>query len=70
MQRQKVSSSNITSIGYDSNLKILEIEFFGGDIYQYLNVPENVFSGIISTSSHGKYFYQFIRDKFSFRKTQ
>ena len=41
MDRQSVRSSNISSIGYDENNRILEIEFRHGGIYQYLNVPLN-----------------------------
>ena len=56
MQRTKVSSSNLHSIGYDNVTNILEIEFLGGSIYQYSNVPENIYTGLMSASSHGSYF--------------
>lgn len=68
MQRKQVQSSDITSIGYDVNLNILEIEFLSGGIYQYLSVPENIFYGIMSASSHGSYFHQFVKDKYGFKK--
>lgn len=66
MQRQQVSSSDISSIGYDPNSNILEIEFLNKRVYQYLNVPEDLFQEIMSASSHGKYFNNFIKDKFNF----
>lgn len=68
MERQRVSSSDIATIGYDPNLSVLEIEFISGGIYQYLNVPENIYNGIMFASSHGSYFHQFIKDRFNFRK--
>ncbi len=68
MQRQNVSSSDIASIGYDQNLFILEIEFLSGGIYQYINVPSSIFQGIMSASSHGVYFHQYIKDKYSCNK--
>ena len=40
MNRKPVRSSNISSIGYDSESKTLEIEFHSGGVYQYFNVPE------------------------------
>lgn len=61
MQRQSVSSSNISSIGYDENSNTLEIEFHNGGVYQYFNVPKNVFEGLMSASSHGQYFDQNIK---------
>lgn len=68
MQRQQVKSSNIASIGYDQSLFILEIEFLNGEIYQYINVPDNIFQGIMSASSHGTYLNQYIKDRYNFNK--
>lgn len=56
MNRQSVESSNIASIGYDAENEILEIEFNQGGIYQYFDVPENVYEELMSASSHGQYF--------------
>jgi hypothetical protein len=68
MERKKVTSSNIDSIGYDSNLAILEIEFLDGGIYQYFNVNEGVYNNLMSAGSHGKYFNQFIEGNYRFQK--
>jgi len=43
MKRVCVSSSSIASIGYDPGLQILEVEFAGGGVYQYSNVPQDIF---------------------------
>ena len=59
MYRQHVSSSNISSIGYQNG--ILETEFHGGSVYQY-NVPQNLYNGLMSASSHGKYFAENIKN--------
>ena len=59
MNRQSVYSSNISSIGYENG--ILEIEFHGNRVYQY-NVPQSVYNGLMSASSHGKYFAEHIKD--------
>lgn len=68
MQRQSVNSSNIASIGYDDATQTLEIEFHGGGIYQYHNVPTSTYQGLMDASSHGQFFHQFIKDRFSFTK--
>jgi len=45
MERKNVLSSNIKSIGYYN--KILEVEFLNGSIYDYYEVPERLFVGIM-----------------------
>lgn len=56
MNRVGVSSSNLSSVGYDPAAATLEIEFLGGGVYQYFNVPAHVYSGLMSAGSHGRYF--------------
>ena len=68
MIRKDVNSSNIKSVGYDPTLKILEVEFDNSGIYQYLNVPENIYINLMNASSHGVYLNQFIKDKYSYRE--
>ena len=55
MERQYVSSSNIGSIGYDPENMILEIEFLNGSVYQYYDVPQSIYEGLMAADSHGKY---------------
>jgi len=56
MERTSVVSSNLKSVGYDEENEILEIEFLQGGVYQYLNVPQSVYDGLMKASSHGQYF--------------
>jgi len=68
MNRTNVSSSNIASIGYGEERHILEIQFHSGGIYQYFNVPQAEYDGIMNASSHGQYFDQHINNVYSYRK--
>ncbi|AJI96435.1 KTSC domain-containing protein [Yersinia ruckeri] len=68
MQRQPVSSSRIHSIGYDPETHVLEIQFCGNDIYQYVNVPARIYHDFISVVSKGRFFDGVIKDKFLCRK--
>jgi hypothetical protein len=61
MERQYVSSSNIASIGYDASDMILEVEFLNGTIYQYYDVPQSVYDGLMSASSHGSYLDAYVK---------
>lgn len=61
MERENVESSLIASLGYDSSTSILEVEFKkNGDIWQYYDVPQNVYSGMMNASI-GKYFLAYIK---------
>jgi hypothetical protein len=68
MERKYVKSSNLLSVGYDTKKMILEIRFNSGDMYQYDNVPKEIYQGLMSASSKGSYFYDMIRDNYSFKK--
>jgi len=68
MERVKVISSNIISIGYDADGLVLEIEFKGGEVYQYTAVPASHHMGIMNAESHGKYLNAHIKGKYSYRE--
>ena len=65
MDRIPVSSSNISSIGYDSQSATLEVEFTSTEIYQYFNVPEHLYQGLMAAPSKGQFLNDYI--KFSYR---
>jgi KTSC domain len=56
MERQSVESSNLASVGYDAENEILEIEFNHGGVYQYFDVPENIYESLMNADSLGQYF--------------
>lgn len=60
MNRTTVSSSNLRSVGYENG--ILEIEFQSGSVYQYYDVPESIYRGLMGASSKGTYHHQHIKN--------
>jgi len=66
MEWINVSSSAIRQIGYDKSTQMLGIVFDGGNSGQYSGVPIDVYNEFIKAPSIGKYFNQFIKDKYSF----
>ncbi|MGB9958773.1 KTSC domain-containing protein (plasmid) [Haloferax prahovense] len=70
MKRVPVSSSNLSSVGYDKSTQLLEIEFNGGRVYQYFNVPQRIHQELMSASSHGKYFHRNIKDNYSYNQVK
>jgi hypothetical protein len=65
MDRTAVSSSNITSVGYDANSETLEIEFNSGGIYQYYNFPQFMYDQFMQSGSLGTFFHANIKDAYS-----
>ncbi len=63
IQRIGVSSSALRSVGYDQEQRVLEIEFTSGEVYQYFDVPPEVYRGLMAAESHGRYFHQHMRNK-------
>ena len=70
MNRQQVRSSNIRSVGYDDENLLLEIEFHRGGIYQYFEVPESVYQGLLQAPSKGTYFRNQIMDNYRYKRVR
>lgn len=66
MERTQVQSSNVNSIGYDEESKTLEVEFHGGGVYQYSDVPKEVYEDFMNAPSHGKFLHKVIKSRFSY----
>lgn len=68
MNRTPVSSSNIASIGYDNGTSTLEVEFVGGSVYQYFDVPERVYLEFMRASSKGQFLHAHIKDVYRYSR--
>jgi hypothetical protein len=60
--REPVSSSNLASVGYDGVMKVISIEFKGGEVYCYLDCERELFDNLMKAESQGKFFYTHIRN--------
>lgn len=61
-------SSVISTISYDKAQAILKIIFVSGMIYNYENVPEEIYDGLLSSGSKGIFFNQYIKGNYKFKK--
>jgi len=61
MERIPVSSSTLSSIGYDPETYTLEVEFLKGGVYQYYNVPGEIFEQFLHAGSKGTFLDQNIK---------
>ena len=65
MERKKVSSSKIRSVGYDDRAQILEVEFNNGSVMQYSRVSSDLHRRLMSAGSVASFFEDHIQDTFS-----
>jgi hypothetical protein len=61
-----VQSSVMTRVEYDEDVKELDITFTSGKTYRYLNVPLEIYVGLLDAGSKGEYFNDTIKDAFAF----
>lgn len=66
--RSPVASSAIERVGYDEAEAILEIEFRHGGVYQYFDVPEEVYRDLLTAQSRGRYYHDRIRGEYDYRQ--
>jgi hypothetical protein len=59
-----VSSSAISAIGYDSDTQKMKIKFVQNRTYEYCHVPAQIFNDFLKTSSKGRYYDNYIKDKY------
>lgn len=68
VDRQPVESSNLSSIGYSADRKVLAIMFKSGELFQYQNVPLALWTAFEAAPSKGKFFHKAVRGKFQAEK--
>ena len=68
VERKRVESSNIHSIGHNTTHEILEVAFLSGGIYRYFDVPDVIYDELMNAESHGKYFLAAIKGRFRERR--
>jgi hypothetical protein len=64
MTRRPVSSASIASVGYDAATQQFEVEFANGGVYQYADVPSQLFDSLMAAPSIGKHFQSHVRGLF------
>ncbi|MGA5816876.1 KTSC domain-containing protein [Kitasatospora sp. NPDC094028] len=70
MDRTAVDSSVLRSVGYDPVARRLELEFVGGRVYTYADVPDRVHRELLAAESHGRYFVRRVRGRYAYRRVR
>ncbi|MCQ4638000.1 KTSC domain-containing protein [Anaerovorax odorimutans] len=62
-----VSSSNLVAVGYDASTQVLRVQFKSGT-YDYFNVPESIYNGLMSAPSKGQYHAAYIKNAYRYSR--
>lgn len=56
-----VQSRLLTGVAYNHHRAVLQLEFRGGTVYQYFQVPHQIYENLLKADSKGTYFNRHIR---------
>ncbi len=70
MDREPVSSSAVTSLGYDESTRTLEVAFIGGSIYRYFEVGPGLWRQLVEAESKGGFLNAEIKPQCDFLKVR
>ena len=65
MNRKPLKSSKLRTAGYDEGLRVMEIEFVNGDVYEYKSVSPELYRQLMSSPSPNSFFEDKIEESFS-----
>ena len=68
MERKKVNSSNIRTVGYEVNSQTLEVELSDGTIWEYSRVPSEVHRRFMAAPTMISYYRDNIEEDYSRRR--
>jgi len=63
-------SSVVAAIKYDASSSTLRVVYVSGMVYDYKNVPEEVYLAMKTSFSKGTFLNQHIKGKYKFEKMQ
>jgi hypothetical protein len=64
----QIESEAIDEIAYDEERSIMFVRFAHGGSYRYFDVPKRVYEDFLAAESHGRFFHDHIRDRYSYRQ--
>ena len=67
MERVALDSTTVLSVGYDPALQLLEVEFRGGRVYEYYEVPAGVVQWLQRTPKKAAFIRRMIEPNYAYR---
>lgn len=70
LERKRVNSGTIRSVGYDERSRCLEIEFSSGAVVQYTQVSAEVHRRLLAAPAMASYFHDNIEESYTARRVR
>jgi lysyl-tRNA synthetase class 2 len=64
IESERVDSSVVISVGYDTARRVLKVRFRSGAVYYYLDVPSEIHRALMTAPSIGKFLNEVIKPRF------
>lgn len=68
MERKRVNSSKVRSIGYDEKTQTLEVELSGGQVFQYSKVYPEVYRRFMAAPNPATFYEDKIAEDYTGRR--
>lgn len=68
MERKRVNSSRVRSVGYDERNQLLEVELSNGTVYQYSKVSPEVHRRFMAAPNPTSYYDDQIAEEYTARR--
>lgn len=68
MEMLPVISSNVAEIGWEE--ESLYVRFKSGALYQYFDVPVEVYEAMVIAPSKGKFLHQEVKDTYEYERVE
>ena len=68
MEQNQGYSSDLAAVGYDEESQTLAVKFRNNAVYQFYDVPQDIFKNLLQSESKGDYFYTHIRNIYPFSR--
>ncbi len=68
MERKRVNSSKLRSVGYDERSRVLEIEMSNGQVFQYAGVYPEVYRRLMAAPNPTAFFDDKIAEEYTPRR--
>ena len=63
-----IHSSNLRAASYEIWTATLTIQFQSGAVYEYLDVPPEIYDSLVAAESAGRFHHLFIKNRFPFTR--
>ena len=63
-----VRSSNLKAVDYNPSTHTLTVWFRSGSVYEYYGVSQNIFEGLLSAQSKGRYHHRYIKNSYQYSR--